>query len=59
MWVHNLRANPLVELQDGTQRHDHTAREVTGDERAAWWERAVEAFPRVSAVDSTPGTAQR
>ena len=22
-----------------------TAREVTGDERAAWWERAVAAFP--------------
>src|SRR3712207_5180681 len=45
VWVHNLRAHPLVELQDGAAKHDYTAREVTGDERAVWWERAVAAFP--------------
>lgn len=33
-WVHNLRANPLVELQDGADRRDYTAREATGDEKA-------------------------
>jgi F420H(2)-dependent quinone reductase len=44
-WYYNLRENPLVELQDGPNRHDMTAREVTGDERAAWWERAVAAYP--------------
>jgi F420H(2)-dependent quinone reductase len=26
-------------------RRDFTAREVTGDENAAWWHRAVEAWP--------------
>src|SRR5450759_5191502 len=26
-------------------RRDFTAREVTGDEKAAWWDRAVEAWP--------------
>ncbi len=45
VWVYNLRAHPLVELQDGEERHDYTAREVSGDERAVWWERAVAAFP--------------
>ena len=45
VWVYNLRANPLAELQDGAEKHDYTAREVTGDERAVWWERAVAAFP--------------
>ena len=45
VWVHNLRANPHVELQDGAEQHDYTAREVAGDERALWWERAVAAFP--------------
>ena len=45
VWVYNLRANPLVELQDGAEKHDYTAREVDGDERAVWWERAVAAFP--------------
>src|SRR6202045_2437681 len=42
---YTLRETPGVELQDGTSRQDMTAREVTGDERAKWWERAVEAYP--------------
>ena len=45
VWYYNLRANPLVELQDGGRTWEMTAREVTGDERAAWWERAVAAYP--------------
>ena len=44
-WYHNLKANPHVELQDGATRRDYAAREVTGDEKATWWERAVETFP--------------
>ena len=45
VWVYNLRKNPQVVLRDGAQTREMTAREVTGDERAAWWERAVAAFP--------------
>jgi deazaflavin-dependent oxidoreductase (nitroreductase family) len=45
VWYHNVVADPHVELQDGPVRQDMTAREVTGDEKAAWWERAVAAFP--------------
>jgi len=46
VWVYNLRANPLVELQDGGERHDYTARELPqGPERDEWWQRSVEAFP--------------
>jgi len=45
VWVHNLRANPLVELQDGADKHDYTVRELSGPEREQWWARAVEAFP--------------
>jgi F420H(2)-dependent quinone reductase len=45
VWYHNLKANPHVELQDGPTRGDYLAREVTGDEKAAWWARAVEAWP--------------
>ena len=44
-WYHNLKANPHVELQDGATRRDYAAREVTGDEKATWWKRAVEAWP--------------
>jgi deazaflavin-dependent oxidoreductase (nitroreductase family) len=44
-WVANVRAQPLVELQDGPVKQDMRARELSGDERAEWWERAVAAFP--------------
>ncbi len=44
-WYHNLVANPLVELQDGPVKQDMVAREVSGDERADWWKRAVAAYP--------------
>ncbi|MER5682899.1 nitroreductase family deazaflavin-dependent oxidoreductase [Streptomyces sp. NPDC002205] len=45
VWYHNIAADPRVELQDGPVRQDMNAREVTGDEKRVWWERAVEAFP--------------
>ena len=44
-WYWNLKKNPHVELQDGPDKRDYTAREVEGDERAAWWQRAVTAWP--------------
>ena len=44
-WYHNLKAHPLVELQDGPIRRDMTAREAEGQEREEWWQRAVEAYP--------------
>jgi deazaflavin-dependent oxidoreductase (nitroreductase family) len=45
VWVYNLRKNPQVVVQDGAETRELTAREVTGEERAAWWERAVAAYP--------------
>jgi deazaflavin-dependent oxidoreductase (nitroreductase family) len=45
LWYYSVRANPLVELQDGADKRDYRAREISGDERAAWWDRAVAAYP--------------
>ncbi len=45
LWVGNLRANPRVEVQDGAGKRDMVAREVSGAERDAWWQRSVAAFP--------------
>ena len=45
VWYHNIRANPRVELQDRAQKSDMVAREVTGDEKALWWDRAVAVWP--------------
>ena len=44
-WYFNLVSNAHVELQDGATRRDYRARELTGGEKAEWWERAVDAWP--------------
>ncbi len=44
-WYHNMRAEPLVELQDGAERRDYVAREVEGEEYDAWWRRAATVWP--------------
>jgi deazaflavin-dependent oxidoreductase (nitroreductase family) len=47
VWYYNLKANPdEVILQDGPEPFEVRVREVTGDEKAAWWDRAVAAYPR-------------
>jgi F420H(2)-dependent quinone reductase len=45
VWYYNVKADPQVELQDGTVTRDFEAREVIGEEKAVWWERAVAAYP--------------
>ncbi|MFP3906922.1 MAG: nitroreductase family deazaflavin-dependent oxidoreductase [Acidimicrobiales bacterium] len=46
VWYHNLVADPTAAMiQDGPEPFDVTVREVTGDEKALWWDRAVAAFP--------------
>jgi len=45
VWYHNIKAHPRVELQDGEVTKEYDAREVVGDEKAVWWQRAVEAWP--------------
>ena len=45
VWYHNLKADPHVELQDGPTKRDYLAREVSGDEKVLWWQRAVEVWP--------------
>lgn len=49
VWYYNLVKDPHVELQDGQVKKDMVARELSGDERAVWWERAVAAFPNYAA----------
>lgn len=44
-WYRNLVDHPLIELQDGPSRGDYRARELTGDERSVWWDRAVQVWP--------------
>jgi deazaflavin-dependent oxidoreductase (nitroreductase family) len=46
VWYYNLQANPdEVTVQDGAEPFEAHVREISGDERAQWWERAVAAYP--------------
>jgi deazaflavin-dependent oxidoreductase (nitroreductase family) len=46
VWYYNLLADPEnVTLQDGPTPVDVAVRQVSGDEKATWWERAVAAYP--------------
>jgi deazaflavin-dependent oxidoreductase (nitroreductase family) len=46
VWYYNLQANPdEVIIQDGAAPFEARVREIDGAERAAWWERAVAAYP--------------
>jgi F420H(2)-dependent quinone reductase len=46
VWYYNLKADPdAVTIQDGADRFDAHVRELSGDERKSWWERAVAVYP--------------
>jgi F420H(2)-dependent quinone reductase len=45
VWYYNIKAHPHVELQDGEVTKDYDSREVFGDEKAVWWERAIATWP--------------
>ena len=45
-WVHNLRADANVQIQDETEVYNMQVRELSeGEERARLWTLAVKAFP--------------
>jgi F420H(2)-dependent quinone reductase len=44
-WYANITAEPRVSLQDGPEVRDFVAREVTGEEKAAWWSKATAVWP--------------
>ena len=44
-WCHNLRANPAITVDLGTQRFEATAEEQTGPARAELWTKLVAQFP--------------
>jgi len=46
VWYYNLKADPTgVMLQDGPEPFEVDVRELDGDERGQWWDRAVAAYP--------------
>ncbi|QNE21577.1 nitroreductase family deazaflavin-dependent oxidoreductase [Kribbella qitaiheensis] len=45
VWYNNLKADPKVEVLDGTTTKQFVAREIEGEEYDLWWKRSVAAFP--------------
>lgn len=43
-WYDNFVAHPQVDLQDRGEKHSYTARVLTGEERAEWWQHAVDTW---------------
>ena len=55
-WYYNLKAHPdEVTLQDGPQVMPVVVRELDGDERELWWERAVAAYPPYAEYQEATG----
>ena len=45
-WYYNVKAHPdQLTVQDGPEPFDAVARELEGEERQEWWDRAVAAYP--------------
>ncbi|KHL18616.1 deazaflavin-dependent oxidoreductase (nitroreductase family) [Mumia flava] len=44
-WYLNLVDDPVIDVQDGFEKQTMRVRELSGDERAVWWDRSVEAYP--------------
>jgi F420H(2)-dependent quinone reductase len=44
-WYHNFVAHPVVDLQDGAEKHTYDVRMLSGDERTEWWDYAVQTWP--------------
>ena len=44
-WYANLLADPRIMIQDGPEPADYDVREVHGNERQEWWDRAVAVYP--------------
>lgn len=44
-WFHGLVKHPEAWVQDASEIGKYEARQVFGEERAIWWERAVAAYP--------------
>lgn len=55
VWYANLSAAQQVQLQDGDAAGTYAVRELAGGERAAWWERAVAAFPPYAEYQTKTG----
>lgn len=52
-WVHNVRAHAVARLQDGGDVRDYAVREVEGDEKATWWQRATAIWPDYDAYQAS------
>lgn len=44
VWADNFRKHPEVDLQDGADKATYDVRELSGEEREQWWQRAVDTW---------------
>lgn len=54
-WYHNVSANPEVTVTHDGESGEYVAREATGDEREAYWERATDIYVGFEAYEDRSG----
>ena len=54
-WYYNLRAHPEAQLLIGGETHEYVAHEATGEEREAYWQRALEIYAGYDAYKQRAG----
>lgn len=57
-WYRNILAEPLVDIQVGTEKLQARARTATGEERARLWRQAVEFFPPYADYEIKAGSRE-
>jgi deazaflavin-dependent oxidoreductase (nitroreductase family) len=57
VWAHNVRAHPVVDLQDGAERRAFDVRELAAGspERDHWWQVAVDTWPTYATYEERAG----
>lgn len=58
-WYYNLLADPSVMIQDGPTPAPFTVREISGDERATWWERSAAVYAPFLEYETKAAEANR
>jgi deazaflavin-dependent oxidoreductase (nitroreductase family) len=54
-WVYNLRAHPAAQVCKRRIWKEYTARELHGDERALYWQKAVRFYPPYPSYEQRSG----
>lgn len=54
-WIYNLRAHPKAQVRRGNKQQKFRVRELTGDERGIYWQKATTLYPPYTTYQAHAG----